>query len=155
MTAPSLVVRPRDDEEKGDASRESAVKVAGARIRTTLVNSSHSGGFLRLEVQYVQYVLLLCKCTWLSGRVTLATLSESSGLRAAAAAGCWGPLGCCRCWLLERESCCCCCGFLFVAPLPARRLLSREGDLAQTKAWKEETVKTPRRFSVCFVDCVT
>ena len=42
-----------------------------------------------------------------------------------------------------------------VAPLPASRLLSREGERAHTKAWKEETVKTPRRFRVCFVDWVT
>ncbi len=45
--------------------------------------------------------------------------------------------------------------FLLVAPLPASRLFSREGERAQTYAWKEETVKTPKRFSVCFVDWVT
>lgn len=38
-----------------------------------------------------------------------------------------------------------------VAPLPARRLLSREGLRAQMYAWKLLTVNTPRRFRVVLV----
>jgi len=38
-----------------------------------------------------------------------------------------------------------------VAPRPASRLLSSEGERAQMKAWKEETVNTPSLFSVFFV----
>ncbi|CAH1980028.1 unnamed protein product [Acanthoscelides obtectus] len=37
-------------------------------------------------------------------------------------------------------------GLLFVAPRPASRLLSKEGLLAQMKAWKEDTVNTPNLF---------
>lgn len=42
-------------------------------------------------------------------------------------------------------------GRLLVAPRPANRLLSSDGDRAQMKAWNEETVNTPNLFSVFFV----
>jgi len=38
-----------------------------------------------------------------------------------------------------------------VAPLPASKLLKREGLLAQTYAWNDDTVNTPKRLSVFFV----
>ena len=38
-----------------------------------------------------------------------------------------------------------------MAPRPASKLLSREGLLAQMKAWNEETVNTPSLFKVFFV----
>lgn len=38
-----------------------------------------------------------------------------------------------------------------MAPRPARRLFSKEGLLAQMKAWKDETVNTPSLFNVFFV----
>lgn len=50
--------------------------------------------------------------------------------------------------LLERDNIG---GRRLVAPRPANRLLSSDGDLAQMKAWNEETVKTPNLFSVFFV----
>lgn len=39
----------------------------------------------------------------------------------------------------------------FVAPLPANKLLRREGLRAHTYAWNDDTVNTPRRLSVFFV----
>lgn len=38
-----------------------------------------------------------------------------------------------------------------VAPRPDNKLLSSDGDLAQIKAWNEETVKTPNLLSVFLV----
>lgn len=38
-----------------------------------------------------------------------------------------------------------------VAPRPARRLLSSDGDRAQMKAWKEDTVNTPSLLRVVLV----
>lgn len=38
-----------------------------------------------------------------------------------------------------------------VAPRPARRLLSRDGERAQINAWNDDTVKTPNLLSVLFV----
>lgn len=38
-----------------------------------------------------------------------------------------------------------------VAPRPASRLFSSDGDRAQMNAWNEETVNTPNLFSVFFV----
>lgn len=38
-----------------------------------------------------------------------------------------------------------------VAPRPASRLLSRDGDLAHMNAWNEDTVNTPSLFSVLLV----
>lgn len=42
-------------------------------------------------------------------------------------------------------------GLRFVAPRPASKLLSSDGDRAQMNAWNEDTVKTPSLFSVFFV----
>lgn len=42
-------------------------------------------------------------------------------------------------------------GLRLVAPLPASKLLSKDGLRAQMKAWKEETVKTPNLLRVFFV----
>lgn len=42
-------------------------------------------------------------------------------------------------------------GLLFVAPRPANRLFSKDGLRAQINAWKDDTVKTPSLFNVCFV----
>lgn len=42
-------------------------------------------------------------------------------------------------------------GRRLVAPRPANKLLSNEGERAQMKAWKEETVKTPNLLSVFLV----
>lgn len=42
-------------------------------------------------------------------------------------------------------------GRLLVAPRPARRLLSSDGDRAQMKAWKEDTVNTPSLLRVVLV----
>ena len=42
-------------------------------------------------------------------------------------------------------------GLRFVAPLPASRFVSNEGDRAQMKAWNEDTVNTPSLFRVLFV----
>lgn len=50
--------------------------------------------------------------------------------------------------LLERDSIG---GRRLVAPRPANRLLSSDGDRAQMKAWNDETVKTPNLFKVFFV----
>jgi len=50
--------------------------------------------------------------------------------------------------LLDRDSIG---GRRLVAPRPASRLLSSEGERAQMKAWNEETVNTPSLFRVFFV----
>lgn len=50
--------------------------------------------------------------------------------------------------LLERDSTG---GRRLVAPRPASRLLSSDGDRAQMNAWNEETVNTPSLFNVFFV----
>lgn len=39
----------------------------------------------------------------------------------------------------------------FVAPRPANKLFSNDGDLAQMNAWKDDTVKTPSLFKVLLV----
>lgn len=41
--------------------------------------------------------------------------------------------------------------FLFVAPRPAKRLLSNDGDRAHMNACNEDTVNTPNLFNVIFV----
>lgn len=38
-----------------------------------------------------------------------------------------------------------------VAPRPASKLFSRDGERAQMNAWNEDTVNTPSLFSVLFV----
>lgn len=78
--------------------------------------------------------------TWFSGTETLTVFSDSSREVI------WSerrlePL-------LERESIG---GRRLVAPRPASRLLSNEGDRAQMNAWKDETVNTPSLFNVPFV----
>lgn len=42
-------------------------------------------------------------------------------------------------------------GRRLVAPLPANKLLSNDGERAQINAWNDETVKTPNLFSVFLV----
>lgn len=42
-------------------------------------------------------------------------------------------------------------GRRFVAPRPASKLLSSDGDRAQMNAWNEDTVNTPSLFSVPLV----
>lgn len=42
-------------------------------------------------------------------------------------------------------------GRLFVAPRPANKLFNSDGDRAQIKAWKDDTVKTPNLFNVFLV----
>lgn len=42
-----------------------------------------------------------------------------------------------------------------VAPRPASRLLSSEGERAHINAWKEDTVNTPSLFNVLFVPLET
>lgn len=41
--------------------------------------------------------------------------------------------------------------FLFVAPRPAKRLLSNDGERAHINACNEDTVNTPNLFNVIFV----
>lgn len=81
----------------------------------------------------------MTRITWLSGTETLTVLSSSRD-------------DICMDRLLEplfdRESSG---GLLFVAPRPASKLFNKEGLRAQIKAWKEDTVKTPSLFRVCFV----
>ena len=46
-------------------------------------------------------------------------------------------------------------GRLFVAPRPASKLFSNDGDRAQMNAWNDETVKTPNLFNVFLVGRLT
>jgi hypothetical protein len=42
-------------------------------------------------------------------------------------------------------------GRLFVAPRPANKLFSKDGERAHMKAWNDETVNTPNLFKVFLV----
>lgn len=50
--------------------------------------------------------------------------------------------------LLERDNMG---GLRFVAPRPANKLLSNDGERAQMNAWKDDTVNTPNLLRVFFV----
>lgn len=84
---------------------------------------------------------LFCKIhTWFSGTETFTVFSGSS-LELICNERLLEPL-------LERDNIG---GLLLVAPLPANKLLSNEGERAQINAWNEETVNTPNLFNVPFV----
>lgn len=78
--------------------------------------------------------------TWFSGTETLTVFSDSS-LEVIWSERRLEPL-------LERESIG---GRRLVAPRPASRLLSNDGDRAHMNAWKDETVNTPSLFNVPLV----